>query len=261
MAHPIKPMPSATDVITIAEFAADHPVRHFFGTRDQPRNLSAPFDSSSPSPHARPGELGAPIVVVSVNQVHGTDALLVDRPIEAGTTFDGGWDAVITNQPGVLVTVRTADCVPILLHDPIHRVVAAVHSGWRGSVAGIVSKTLQRMQHEFGSDANAVQMAIGPSAGSCCYEVDAAVLRPLQSYPFWQSVVRETAAGRALFNLRDFVYRQARAAGVSERNMWTVDLCTICQPALFHSYRREGVVKATMTSGIMFASRRGKPSG
>ena len=250
MSHSVTRASSATGLITIAAFEADQPVRHFFGTRDQPRSVNAPFDGSISSKH---GERDGPVAVISVKQVHGTDALIVDRPVEAGTTFEGGWDAVVTNQPRVLVTVRTADCVPILLHDPIHRIVAAVHSGWRGSVAGIVPKTLQMMKREFGSAADAVQVAIGPSAGSCCYEVDDAVLRPIQSYSFWRSVVRETAPGRALFTLRDFVYRQVEAAGVSPRNMWSVDLCTICEPTLFHSYRREGVVKGTMTSGIMLA--------
>ena len=57
--------------------------------------------------------------MVSVKQVHGTDALVVDQPVEHGATFEGGWDAVVTDQPGVMVTVRTADCVPVLLHDPV----------------------------------------------------------------------------------------------------------------------------------------------
>lgn len=244
---------AATGAITITEFEAGHPVRHFFGTRGQPRNVHSPFgDTTSPEN----GTSCDPLAVVSVKQVHGTDALLVAQPIEAGKTFDGGWDAVITNQVGVLVTVRTADCVPILLHDPIHHVVAAVHSGWRGSVAGIVPKTILRMQQEFGSRPDSIHVAIGPSAGSCCYEVDDAVLKPVQSYPFWKSVVRETVPGRALLDLREFVRRQTRATGVPEQNMWTVRHCTICQPDLFFSYRREGVVKDTMTNGIMlFGSR------
>jgi len=244
---------AATGAITIAEFEAGHPVRHFFGTRGQPSNVHAPFGDTAalrrePSYH--------PLAVVSVKQVHGTNALLVDRPIEAGKTFAGEWDAVITNQPGVLVTVKTADCVPILLYDPIQHVVAAIHSGWRGSVAGIVPKTLMRMQQEFGSEPGSIHVAIGPSAGSCCYEVDDAVLKPLQSYSFWKSVVRETARGRALLDLREFVRRQTLAAGVPDQNVWAVDHCTICRPELFFSYRREGVVKDTMTSGIMLSAHR-----
>ena len=240
----------ATGMITIAEFESGHPVRHFFGTRDPVSDPRFPFGRTPSSGHAAACE---PHAVVSVKQVHGTDALLVNRPIEAGTIFPGGWDAVITNQPGVLVTVRTADCVPILLYDPIHRVVAAVHSGWRGSVAGIVAKTLLTMQQEFGSRADSIQVAIGPSAGSCCYEVDEPVLNALQSYPYWKLVVRETGPGRALLDLREFVRRQAQAAGVPEQQMWTVSHCTICRPDLFFSYRREGVVKDTMASGIMLS--------
>jgi len=238
--------PAAAGGITIAEFEAGHRARHFFGTRDRPNNVHAPFGGTEP--------LCEPLAVVSVKQVHGTDALLVDRPIRAGMTFAGEWDAVITNQPGVLVTVRTADCVPILLYDPIQHAVAAIHSGWRGSVAGIVPKTLLKMQREFGSQPDSIRMAIGPSAGSCCYEVDDAVLKPLQSYSFWKSVVRETVGGRALLDLREFVRRQTHAAGVPEPNMWMVRHCTICEPDLFFSYRREGVVKETMTSGIMLSA-------
>jgi polyphenol oxidase len=247
---PLTNKSATTGVITIAEFEASHPVRHFFGTRDLGSDPRFPFDRAISSGRAASCE---PRAIVSVKQVHGTDALLVDRPIEVGTTFAGGWDAVITNQPGVLVTVRTADCVPILLHDPIHRVVAAVHSGWRGSVAGIVPKTLITMQQAFGSHAASIHVAIGPSAGPCCYEVDEPVLKPLQSYPFWKSVVRETGPGRALLDLREFVRHQAQAAGVLQQNIWTVSHCTICRPELFFSYRREGVVKDTMTSGIMLA--------
>jgi YfiH family protein len=197
-----------------------------------------------------------PYAIVSVKQVHGRDALIVDKPVEAGMTFDGEWDAVITNQPGVLVTVRTADCVPVLVHDPIHNVVAAIHSGWRGSVAGIVPRTLVMMQQTFESAAESMYVAIGPSAGLCCYEVDEPVLEPIRAFSFWPSVVRETGQGRALLDLRAFICSQAQAAGIRDENMWTVDLCTICQPNVFHSYRREGIAKQTMSSGIMLSARR-----
>ena len=251
MSQPLTKKSAATGVITIAEFEAGHPVRHFFGTRHWSSDLRSPFDHTTSSGRAASCD---PRAVVSVKQVHGTDALLVDQPIEAGTTFAGGWDAVITNQPGVLITVRTADCVPILLHDPIHHVVAAVHSGWRGSIAGIVPKTLIKMQQQFGSYSDAIHVAIGPSAGPCCYEVDEPVLKPLHSYPFWKSVVRETGPGRALLDLREFLRRQAQTAGVPHQNIWTVSHCTICEADLFFSYRREGVVKDTMTSGIMLSA-------
>jgi|KBSMisStaDraftv2_1062788.scaffolds.fasta_scaffold00414_34 YfiH family protein len=252
MPHTIKQAPT-TGPITIPAFEAGSGVRHFFGTRSHPTDLRFPFDEHMST---RTVASDVPYAIVSVKQVHGRDALIVDKPVEAGMTFDGEWDAVITNQPGVLVTVRTADCVPVLVHDPIHNVVAAIHSGWRGSVAGIVPRTLVMMQQTFESAAESMYVAIGPSAGLCCYEVDEPVLEPIRAFSFWPSVVRETGQGRALLDLRAFICSQAQAAGIRDENMWTVDLCTICQPNVFHSYRREGIAKQTMSSGIMLSARR-----
>lgn len=202
----------------------------------------------------------SPAVVVSVRQVHGTEALILDRPVEAGATFHGGWDALLTNQPGVLLTVRTADCVPVLFHDPMRKVVAAVHAGWRGTVAGIIPNTLFLMQKHFNSDPECVRMAIGPSAGACCYEVDEQVLEPLRTkYPYWPSVVRETSRTKALLDLKELIRRQAQAAGLNGDRLWSVNVCTICHPALFYSYRREGTVKNTMVSGIMLAQETMRP--
>ena len=234
--------------ITVPAFAGAG-MRHFFGTRLQSHeNLAKP--------------LGAR-VLVSVKQVHGTDALIIDRPPNEEATYSGGWDALITNQPGVLLTVRTADCVPVLLHDPREKVVAAVHAGWRGAVAGIIPQTLARMHAHFGSEAKDVRIVIGPSAGMCCYEVDERVMRPLREhYPYWNVVTRETGCGRAVLNLRELIRRQALAEGLESRRVWTVNACTICHADLFYSYRREGVVKQTMASGILLMqqNRRGVSS-
>ncbi len=244
----------ASEVITVPSFAthADG-VEHFFGTR-----LSAV--SVTPGRASTPGSRyqdQAVTVMVSVTQVHGTDALVVDQPVEPGDVFEGGWDALVTDQPGVMVTVRTADCVPVLLHDPARRVVAAIHAGWRGAVAGIVPKTVALLVSRFGATVDRLRMAIGPSAGPCCYEVDEPVLARLRdAFPEWPSVVKPVNSQKAHLDLRVFVRRQALADGLDAERIVTVDACTICQPDLFFSYRREGVVKATMVSGIALVSRR-----
>src|SRR5437762_4276435 len=134
-------------------------IRHFFGTRRGP----APPQASRTAPIDPGSYPGSPAVVVSVEQVHGTDALLLDGPVRSGQSFPGGWDALVTNQPAVLLTIRTADCVPVLIHDPVRRVVAAIHAGWRGAIAGIVPKTLERMTQRFRSDPTRVRIGIGPS--------------------------------------------------------------------------------------------------
>ncbi|MGC3973019.1 MAG: peptidoglycan editing factor PgeF [Nitrospira sp.] len=242
------------EFITLPSFAthADG-AEHFFGTR-----LSGiPVTPGHASAHRAEQQDHRAPVILSVKQVHGTDALVVDRPVKEGEMFEGGWDALVTNQPGLMVTVRTADCVPVLLHDPVRQVVAAIHAGWRGAVAGIVPKTVALLVSRFGTTAKDVRMAVGPSAGACCYEVDEPVLTRLRDvFPEWQSVVSPVNPQRAHLNLRAFIRRQAVNEGLDAERISTVDACTICQPDVFFSYRREGVVKATMVSGIALVPSR-----
>lgn len=257
--------------ITVPAFAgARDGVQHFFGTRHQSTGVGSDSESAASgvpiswdvafndrrSGNGPVQRATRPSVVVSVMQVHGTDALVLDRPLEAVESFAGGWDALMTNQLGVLLTIRTADCVPMLVHDPLRRVVAAIHAGWRGAVAGIVPKTLSLMRHRFGSEPASLQIGIGPSVGPCCYEVDEPVLDRLRAgFADWRLVVRETGRSRAMLDLRELVRRQAEAIGVESEHIRTVRVCTACHPDLFYSYRRDGVVRETMVSGIMLTHR------
>jgi YfiH family protein len=240
----------AQPVITVPSFATkENGIEHFFGTR---------LSQVSVTPGLVTWRSGAiwglrgPTALLSVNQVHGTDVLIVDRPVQEGASLEGAWDALITDQPGVAVTVRTADCVPVLVHDPVQRAVAAIHAGWRGAVAGIVPETLATLERHFHSKMSSLRMAIGPSAGFCCYEVDEPVLSKLRAaFPDWRLVVNdERGADTGLLDLRDLIRRQAIASGVKENSIAVVNACTICHSDLFYSYRREGAVKQTMVSGI-----------
>ena len=239
--------------ITLPSFATrGEGVEHFFGTRRSSLQVT-PGRSSQPATDRRSRTASA---VISVKQVHGTDVLVVDRPVRQDEAFEGEWDAVVTDQPGVMVTVRTADCVPVLLHDPTRRVVAAIHAGWRGAVAGIVPKTVALLTTRFGAKVEGLRMAIGPSAGPCCYEEDEPVLARLRAaFSDWETVVQPVGRSKAYLNLRDFIRRQAMAEGLPVRHVTTVNACTICHPDLFYSYRREGVVNATMVSGIVLMPR------
>ena len=104
--------------------------------------------------------------MASLTQIHSNISFTAERP---GCAGEG--DALVTATPGVGISVRTADCFPILLVDSDTRAVAAVHAGWRGTAAGVVTSTLARMRNEFGTDAGNVYAAIGPGIGQCCYEV------------------------------------------------------------------------------------------
>ncbi|ALA57065.1 peptidoglycan editing factor PgeF [Nitrospira moscoviensis] len=242
-------------VITVPAFAsARSGVRHFFGTRHHAASLSVEVGTPLQS---RQGSLRS-TWLLSVKQVHGTDALVVDRSLSGDDRFHGGWDALVTDQSGVMVAVRTADCVPVLVHDPKRRVVAAIHAGWRGAVAGIVPKTIGLMQSRFGSDPGQLRVSIGPSAGVCCYEVDEPVLDRLrEALHGWEQVVQDRRGGRAHLNLKQVIRKQARESGAREEHVTAVNLCTICHDDLFFSYRREGKVVGTMVSAIGLTPARG----
>ena len=243
----------AASVITVPAFASSRDgVGHFFGTRNHAETVAC--DIGVP---AQAGQLRGRTWMLSVKQVHGTDALLIDRPVSGSDRFEGGWDALVTDQPGVMVAVRTADCVPVLVYDRRRRAVAAIHAGWRGAVAGIVPKTIQLMVSRFAIDETDVRVSIGPSAGPCCYEVDEAVLAPLRrGLSDWQSLLRDDRGVKARLDLKALVRRQTAQIGIRPEHITAVNLCTICHSDLFYSYRREGRVNGTMLSGIALVPRR-----
>ena len=239
-------------IITVPAFGSRHDgVRHFFGTRHH-----APVAYETGVPASSAGASGRDWLL-SVKQVHGTEALIVDRPLRGADRFEGGWDALITNQPGVTVVVRTADCVPVLVYDSRRKAVAAIHAGWRGALAGIVQKTIQAMVARFAIQLGDLRMSIGPSAGPCCYEVDQAVLEPLRRGRHdWPALLHDDRGAKARLDLKALVRRQSAEAGISPEHITAVNVCTICHPALFYSYRREGRVNGTMLSGIALVARR-----
>jgi YfiH family protein len=237
-------------VITVPAFgSARDGVRHFFGTR---QHAPVDYETGVPASDTRNRSW-----LVSVKQVHGTDALIVDRPVTGADRFEGGWDALVTDQPGVTVVVRTADCVPVLIYDRRQKAVAAVHAGWRGALAGIVPKTLALMVARFGIQTADLRVSIGPSAGPCCYEVDQTVLEPLRGGRHDSaSLLHEDRGTKARLDLKSLVRRQAVETGIPPEQITAVNVCTICHPALFYSYRREGRVNGTMLNGITLVPRR-----
>ncbi len=174
--------------------------------------------------------LGAdPRRAADMRQVHGT-AVGVAR--EGGTFPDT--DALVTDVPGVFIGVRTADCVPLLLYDPRCHAAGAVHCGWRSLTGNIAEKALAVMAERSGCAAGDVRAAIGPAAGVCCYEVgcDVADLLPPEH------VERR---GETLFaDLKGELITRLRAAGLADTHIETSPRCTICEPGLFYSHRRDG---------------------
>jgi hypothetical protein len=176
-------------------------------------------------------------------------------------------DALLTDQAGILLSVRTADCLPVLLVDPKRRAVAAVHAGWRGALARLVEKAVREMRRVYGSEPRSLLAVLGPSIRRCCYEVGQEVEEAFQGRfphtekffrkrsepPAWHSKLRPipflsmqsprhhaTGAPHIHLDLVAVTQDQLLVAGLAPHNVATVDLCTACRTDLFYSYRKEG---------------------
>lgn len=191
--------------------------------------------------------------IATLRQVHGESIWVIDgtRPLDPSGSKPEA-DAVMTDQAGLVMTVRTADCLPILIWDEVKKVVAAVHAGWRGSLREIVSKTVLKMRSTFGTDPGHLWVGVGPAIGPCCYEVDAAVLNPLRDrFAYWREVVREKPNGKGMLDLAGWNVRQLTASGVLPSGIAVAGTCTFCHPERFYSYRRDGDSSGGMMNGIM----------
>lgn len=227
------------------------PAPHFFGTRTIPSSVQGRIELGS----VTEGSADAPCLA-TLKQIHSTQAVILKSPVKTGPLPVQEGDALVTNHPNTLLLVRTADCVPVLLVDDRAGVVAAIHAGWRGTVAGIVPDTITTCVTEFQSDPKSLKAAIGPSIGPCCYEVDTPVIDPLRArYPDWPGVLQETGPGKARLNLKRLIRHQLLEAGLAPESIDILNLCTHCRADLFFSYRREGQVIGTMFSGVMLSAK------
>jgi hypothetical protein len=181
-------------------------------------------------------------------------------------------DASVTSRPGILLGIQTADCVPILLVDPTKRAVAAIHAGWRGTLARIAQKTIGQMQMRFGSKPADLLAALGPAIGGCCYEVGAELVtsftsqfaeaadwfdeprtgeepNPLQ----WLNMMppgHQPPPKNVRLDLRKANRAQLLDSGLKAGNIYVNELCTACRTDLLFSYRKEGPDSGRLMSAI-----------
>jgi len=178
-------------------------------------------------------------------QVHGSDVRLIKNLVDAKPAEDARGDtvycdAIVSNTPGVLAGVKTADCVPILIGDPKTGSFAAVHAGWRGTLAEVATNALGRMANEYKTQAKDVRVAIGPAAGSCCYEVGSEVIDVFKErFPQADQLFTPTRDGHARIDLHLANRNQLIDAGFSSDRIHIAPLCTMDRTDLFFSYRRE----------------------
>jgi YfiH family protein len=192
------------------------------------------------------------VTITTLRQVHGDRILEVSSPPPKEA---GEGDALSTDQKGVFLGIKTADCLPVLIVDPSRRVCAAVHAGWRGTLAGIAGKAIVHLQMQYGSDPSDLRVALGPAIGRCCYEVGPEVITAFQN-ALGESVERhiDRQGEKGMIDLRGLNARQLAEAGVPETQIAQVGPCTVCAAVDFHSYRREGAKAGRQISFVGFAS-------
>ncbi|MCX7822768.1 MAG: peptidoglycan editing factor PgeF [Syntrophobacterales bacterium] len=175
--------------------------------------------------------------IASCNQVHGKKIVVIDkdfplRPRKEGPIFLGDGDAIITNLPRIGLMIKTGDCQAVILVDPVGRVIANVHCGWRGNVQNIVGEVVRTMKTDFSSNPENIIAAISPSIGPCCAEF--IYYREIFPEAFWHFRINENH-----FNLWEITLSQLIEAGLSPKNISISGWCTRCHPEYFFSYRRE----------------------
>lgn len=175
--------------------------------------------------------------IVTMKQVHGDGIVEVkDKQVKQVGEADG----MVTGERELFLGVLTADCVPILYIVPGRRLAAAVHAGWRGTVAGISARMVRYLAERHGVEPSLIEVALGPSIGGCCYEVGADVSVPVGVK--WGTMGRTALRSRdskTFLDLRGLNHAQLVETGVSAEKIYTIGPCTSCSPESFFSYRRQ----------------------
>ena len=300
--RPADAAPGKVKVLTAANLASLRWLVHGFSTRqggvsstygNQALNLGpTPEDSAENVARNRErflGELGAldakgrPWPLITVRQIHSAIVHRVGREAaeppkaspRAESQFAGDsacqGDGLITSEPGILLGVKIADCLPVLIVDPEQRAVGAFHAGWRGTARRVVEKGVGEMRKHFGSNPANLLAAIGPGIGTCCYEVGDEVEGEFKSqFIYWQELFEDVFDSGSLharypllflnqrapghgdpavsrhLDLAKANLRQLRDAGLAEENISNLSLCTSCRADLFFSYRKEHVTGRMM---------------
>ncbi|MBC8098163.1 MAG: peptidoglycan editing factor PgeF [Armatimonadetes bacterium] len=179
-----------------------------------------------------------PACTVTVWQVHGVDVVLAHAPLQ-GRRWLAHADAIITNQPGIALVMRYADCTPVLAYDPVQRAIGMAHAGWRGTVNGMAANLVKAMTQAYGSRPQDIMAGVGPSIGPERYQVGVEVVAAAQAY-FGDTdglVHYDPADGSTYFNLWEANRRDLASADV--QHIEVLGICTATQTADWFSHRAE----------------------
>jgi YfiH family protein len=209
--------------------------------------------------------------LVTLKQVHSDVIHYVDRPSESQLIGDG----LLTDAAELALAVQTADCLPVLVADPIRKAVGVFHAGWRGTLARIVEKGVGEMRRRFRSHPGDLRAAIGPGIHSCCYEVGGELREKFETqFSYASALFHDVFASDPVRERYPLLFMSARApghshlgpklhldlveanrrqlleAGLSSENIWASELCTSCRTDLLFSYRAEGAKTGRLMGAI-----------
>lgn len=188
---------------------------------------------------------------IFLQQTHSNHILVVGegdagRGSKSHTDALLGADAFITNIPGIALCVQVADCASVLLFDSVHRVTAAVHSGWRGTLQNIVGETVLKMNEVFGSEGRDIQAWIGPAIGGSCFIIDHRIADPVREKSFDGLSIEGTHWDIAMACRGQLIEK-----GLRREHIYMSGECTVCGKDIFFSYKREGDHAGRMLAGIV----------
>lgn len=193
--------------------------------------------------------------VLLCQQVHGDTVRVVTEEDRLSHLYDlqnFEADGMVTNCPGLVLTVFYADCIPLLLYDPKRRAVGAVHSGWRGTALGIARRAVETMGAQYGSAPGDILAAIGPGICPRCFETHVDVPEAIhgalgrEAWPFIYPLPQEKYG----VDLKGLIARQLELAGLAPGHIHRSDLCTACRPEEFWSHRRLGEARGNQAAMI-----------
>lgn len=180
--------------------------------------------------------------LVIVKQVHGSTIVVAERPDPE--LFEMPADGLITKVPGLVLGIRTADCVPVLFWDPVQKVAGIAHGGWKGVKGGIIAQMLKIFEKSCGTKMGDLRVAIGPSIRKCCYEVGKEFLG------YFPGFYRGKDASKGNLDLVGVIKSRLLKRGIPESHVHDTGLCTVCENKKFFSYRVEAQTPERILSVI-----------
>lgn len=176
-------------------------------------------------------------------QTHTANVRIVTKEdVGKGLFYDRDYtdvDSLVTNESGIVLVTQYADCTPLAFFDPVKKVVATAHAGWRGTVLQIAKNTVDTMTNHFGCNPKDILCGIGPNISDCCYEVDDPVINEVKKLEFldFHACYTEKENGKYMLNLKEVNRQILINCGIRAENIDLADLCTCCNRDIFHSHR------------------------